>query len=355
MAIRSPGGLVRMIAAAAAAGTMLSACGWIGGGAAGTGTGTSPAAAGGTAPGQTPRPVATPARSPAAPRPAGVIGRFPVARYQTTLTEPAHTGPDGAAVGPRRLPVLVRYPSGPAALSAGAGGFPLVVFAPGFLQCGSAYARLLRAWASAGYVVAVVNFPRTSCRAKAAADEADLVNQPADVSFIIGRLLAMSARPGGALSGLISRDRVAVAGHSDGGDTVAAVAAGSCCADSRVRAAIILAGAQWPPLGEDYARRQAPPTLFVQGSADSINPPAASQQLYLADTSGRRYYLDMLGAGHLSPYEGHGRQEHVVALVTTDFLDRFLAGRRWARPAMREAADIPGVSVLESDGRLPPG
>src|SRR5579875_2476743 len=316
-----------MIAAAAAAGTMLSACGWIGGGAAGTGTGTSPAAAGGTAPGQTPRPVATPARSPAAPRPAGVIGRFPVARY----------------------------PSGPAALSAGAGGFPLVVFAPGFLQCGSAYARLLRAWASAGYVVAVVNFPRTSCRAKAAADEADLVNQPADVSFIIGRLLAMSARPGGALSGLISRDRVAVAGHSDGGDTVAAVAAGSCCADSRVRAAIILAGAQWPPLGEDYARRQAPPTLFVQGSADSINPPAASQQLYLADTSGRRAYPDMLGAGHPSPDEGHGRQEHVVALVATDFLGRFLAGRRWARPAMREAADIPGVSVLESDGRLPPG
>ena len=35
------------------------------------------------------------------------------------------------------------------------------MFAPGFMQCGSTYSDLLRDWASAGYVVAVVNFPRT--------------------------------------------------------------------------------------------------------------------------------------------------------------------------------------------------
>jgi predicted dienelactone hydrolase len=304
-------------------------------------------------PGALPSPAAHATAGPSAAqqprRPAGVIGSYRVAKRTIRLTEAAHDGPDGH-VGPRRLAVTVRYPLARPAVT---GGFPLVVFAPGFLQCGSAYAGLLRAWASAGYVVAVTNFPRTSCHAGTVADEADLVNQPADVSFIIGRLLTLGARPRHWLSGLVNQAEVAVAGHSDGGDAAAAVAAGSCCADSRVGAAIILAGAEWPPLGERYFSRQAPPVLFVQGSADTINPPEASQQLYLADSSRRRFYLDMLGAGHLSPYEGHGRQERVVAEVTTDFLDRYLTGRRLGA-AMRRAGDVPGVSILYSDGRLPP-
>ena len=74
--------------------------------------------------------------------------------------------------------------------------FPLLVFAPGFLQCSGAYSDLLRAWTSAGYVVAAVNFPRTNCHLGAEAYEADLVNQPQDMSYVLTRLLALSAQPG---------------------------------------------------------------------------------------------------------------------------------------------------------------
>jgi predicted dienelactone hydrolase len=290
---------------------------------------------------------------PAAERlPVGTIGRYAVAQRVLPLVDTSRS-----SLGPRALQTTVRYPAIPAAAAESGwlarGLFPLVVFAPGYRQCGGNYAALLDSWASAGYVVAAVDFPRTSCRV-ASPDEADLANQPADVSYVIRQVLAAGGAPGGALDGLVNPARVAVAGQSDGGDTVAAVAAGSCCADPRVTAAIVLAGAQWPPLGGTYFTRAAPPVLFVQGSADTINPPAASIALYQADRSGPRYYLDLLGAGHLPPYEGNGPPEPLVARVTVDFLDRYLAAQASAGPAMAEAGDLGGVATLRTGGHLPP-
>lgn len=295
--------------------------------------------------------------SPAAPQPAvrlpvGKIGSYAVTDRSLVLVDRS-----GARAGrPRILPTLVRYPVIPASARAAGrlarGQFPLVVFAPGYLQCERSYRWLLRAWASAGYVVAAVEFPRTNCRV-ASPDEADLANQPADVGFAIRRLLAASGRPRGALSGLLNPAAIAVAGHSDGGDTVAALAANTCCVDRKVSAAVVLAGAEWPPLGGSYFAGRSPPVLFVQGSADNINIPADSQQMYRADTTGPRFYLDLFGAGHLTPYEGRGPPEPIVARVTTDFLDRYLAGQRAAGAAMRRAGDVAGLAVLARGGSLP--
>jgi dipeptidyl aminopeptidase/acylaminoacyl peptidase len=267
-----------------------------------------------------------------------VIGSYTVGDRTVRLVEAAHAGPGGGRTGTRVLPTLVWYPS--AGTGKASGPFPLIAFAPGYLQCGGVYRRLLRAWASAGYVVAVLAFPRTSCGLGATADEADLVNQPADVSYVISRLITLSARRHGWLSGLINRARIGVAGHSDGGDTVAA--------------AIVLAGAEWPPFPGRYFPPGSPPMLFVQGSADPINPPGASLQLYQADTTGPRYYLDIFGAGHLAPYEGDTTQERLVVRVTIQFLDRFIAGQRGARSAMALLAHGSRQAALVSGGRLPP-
>ncbi|HLQ57235.1 MAG TPA: hypothetical protein VK162_23555, partial [Streptosporangiaceae bacterium] len=259
--------------------------------------------------------------------------------------------------GRRVLPTLVRYPVIPARAAA-AGGlarglFPLVLFAPGYLQCDGSYRSLLHSWASAGYVVAGVEFPRTSCHA-ASPDEADLANQPGDMSFVIRRLLAISGRPHGVLSGLVNPAAIAVAGHSDGGDTVAAMVANTCCLDHKVSAAVILAGAEWPPLRGSYFARRSPPILFVQGNADNINLPADSQLMYRADTRGPRFYLDLFGAGHLTPYEGDGSPEPVVAQVTTDFLNRYVAGQPSASAAMQRAGDVAGIAVLVHGKKPPP-
>jgi fermentation-respiration switch protein FrsA (DUF1100 family) len=295
----------------------------------------------------------TPSPPPVVHLPVGKIGRYAVADHSLVLVDRSRV----RVAGPRVLHTLVRYPVIPAA--AGAGGrlarglFPLVAFAPGFLQCQGSYSRLLHAWASAGYVVAAVDFPRTSCHANSP-DEADLANQPGDLAYLISRLLAISGRKHGPLSGLVNPAEIAVAGHSDGGDTVAAIAGNTCCLDHRVVAAIVLAGAEWPPLGGSYFPRGTPPILFVQGDADNINPPAESLMMYRADTAGPRFYLDLYGASHLSPYEGRQSPEPVVARTTTDFLNRYVAGQLAAGAAMRRAGDVAGVSHLLRGGHLPP-
>jgi len=296
--------------------------------------------------------AAAPAPRPAAALPVGKIGSYPVTDRSFVFTDRSRA----RTAGPRILPALVRFPVIPASARTAGGpagrGFPLVVFAPGYLQCERSYRWLLRTWASAGYVVAAVEFPRTNCHVTSP-DEADLANQPGDIAFAIRRLLAASSRPRGPLSGLLNPAAIAVAGHSDGGDTVAALAASTCCLDHKVSAAVVLAGAEWPPLGGSWFAGRTPPVLFVQGNADNINPPAASRQMYRADTTGPRFYLDLPGAGHLTPYQGRRPPEPIVARVTTDFLDRYLAGQRSAGAAMRRAGDVTGRADLVHGKNLP--
>lgn len=280
--------------------------------------------------------------------PVGTIGRYAVARTSLTMTEPS-------AVGPRVLQVAVRYPVKPPR-PAGAAPlatdlFPLLVFAPGYLQCDYSYGSLLRAWASAGYVVAAVRFPVTNCQTQG--PESDLVRQPRDMAFTIKRLLEVNGQQGGPLSGLIDPAQIAAAGQSDGGDTVAALVGNTCCRDHKVAAALILSGGEWPAMRGSWFPAGTVPILFVQGSADPVNPPSASLQMYRADT-GKRFYLDIDGAGHLPPYEGNGSLEQLVARVTTAFLNRYVLGQRAATAAMRKFGNVGGVAQLVQGGQ-PPG
>jgi dienelactone hydrolase len=330
--------------AALACGVLVVAC-------AGSGAGTGHAA--GPSSPATSRPVtgsASPRPSPPVRLPVGKLSSYGVAKQSLTIVNRSHP-----RLGPRVIPTLVRYPVIPEAAASrklARGLFPLVVFAPGYRQCDGSYRFLLHQWASAGYVVAAVEFPRTNCDVSAP-DESDLVNQPADVSSVIRQLVAISRRPHGPLAGLVNPAEIGVAGHSDGGDTVAAIAANTCCRDHRVAAAVVLSGAEWPPMPGRYFARPAPPMLFIQGTDDTWNRPGASMQLYRADTVGPRYYLDLFGANHFTPYEGSGAPEPIVARVTTDFLDRYLAGQRPAAAAMRRAGQVTGVAALATGGHLP--
>jgi hypothetical protein len=284
--------------------------------------------------------------------PVGTIGGYAVAGHVLSLVDRSRP-----RLGPRALATTVWYPVIPRAAAASGrlarGLFPLVVFGPGYYVCLGSYSPLLRAWASAGYVVAGIEFPRTNCHLTNP-DENDMANQPADMAYVIRRLLAVSGRARGFLAGLIDPGKIAVAGQSDGGDTVAALVANTCCRDRAVTAAIVLAGAEWPPMGGSYFTRTTPPILFVQGDADNVNLPADSILMYRADRTGPRFYLDLFGAGHLPPYQGQGPPAPVVARVTVDFLDRYLAGRPGAAAAMRRDGHVAGVAALASGSQPPP-
>lgn len=252
-------------------------------------------------------------------------------------------------IGPRQLPTRVLYPviSHHGKVRPATGPFPLVVFAPGYLQCRSAYSHLLDSWVQAGFVVAAIRFPLTACHVPGGPNESDIVNQPGDMSFVISQILDYDQNRASVLYGLVDPSAVGVAGHSDGGDTVAALAASSCCRDPQVKAAVVLAGAELASYGGTWFTAGTPPMLFAQGTDDTVNDPADSVALYDADTVSPRYFLSLLGAGHFSPYEGNGPPEAAVAQVTTAFFDLYLKGQ--GSPASVVAAgDIPAVATVST-------
>ena len=307
-----------------------------------------------------PAPPAASRPAPAAPVravTAGTAGTYRVGERRMTFTEPAHVGVTGQHLGERSVLTLIRYPvaRGPSGSWPAGGPFPLLMFAPGFQQCSGTYEHLLQSWASAGYVVASVDFPRTDCLVGSAAYEPDLVNQPADVSYVLSRLLALNSQPRGFLSGRLNPREVAAAGQSDGGDTVAALAGNTCCQDHRLKAVAVLSGAEWPPMPGTYFAGQAPPALFAQGSADTINPPWTSVQLYRADRASPRYYLDLYGADHMVPYMGDNPVERLVARVTLAFFGRYVLGHAGALATIAQAASRSGIAALDSGGQFPPG
>lgn len=118
---------------------------------------------------------------------------------------------------------------------------PLVVYSHGFMSNGRGGAYLGEHLASKGYVVASATYPRTHYAASNP-NPADVVNQPADVSFIISGLLARNADSNDDLHQKIDPERVAAVGMSLGGMTSKMVSYHPNYADQRITAAVSIAG-----------------------------------------------------------------------------------------------------------------
>jgi predicted dienelactone hydrolase len=221
--------------------------------------------------------------------------------------------PDGQRVA-RPVTTVVRWPRT-------GGPYPLLVFAHGFALTPAAYSALLRAWTLAGYVVAAPVFPLGNTNAPGGPTEADLPNQPADMSLVITRLLRLDRQKVGPLHGRIDPRLIAVAGQSDGGVTALGVAYDSRYRDRRIRAAVILSGAE--PSGMATFPKHGPPLLAMQGTADPINN-AANTEAYYRLASRPKFLVLLLGASHLPPYTTEQPQLNIVERVTIAFLDHYL-------------------------------
>jgi dienelactone hydrolase len=232
-----------------------------------------------------------------------------------------------------------------AAAAQTAGPFPLIVFGHGFNVTPSLYARLLRSWAQAGYVVAAPVFPLENADAPGGANEADLANQPADMRFVISRMLALSGSGEGPLARMVNPTAIAVAGQSDGGDTALAVAYDPRFRDRRVSAAVILSGAVIPEAGGFTFSPGGPPLLATQGTADTINPPTLTAAFFEAATR-PKYLLRLLGAGHLPPYSSQQPQLGIVSRVTLAFLDGYLKHRPSALRRVVSLGSVPGTASV---------
>jgi len=160
-------------------------------------------------------------------------------------------------------------------------------------------------------------------------------------------MLAASADGHNPLAGTIDPGKIAVAGQSDGGETALAVAYDRYYLDHRVRAAVILSGAEIPGAGGFTFPATSPPLLAVQGSADTINQPRFTNAFF-ALARRPKFLLRLLGAGHLPPYTGEQPQLSIVERVTIAFLDRYLRHQAGAAARMAAAGQVPGLARLIS-------
>ena len=198
-----------------------------------------------------------------------------------------------------------------------------------------------------GYVVAAPTFPLSNGAAPGGPKLTDYVNQPADVSFVIGRVLRL-ARTDPSLRRAVDRHDVGIAGHSLGAITTLGLALNSCCHDRRVEAAVAFSGLAAPVPG-----RHAPTRAGSRRSCSSTAtrtapcPTAGSTSIY-AQAPAPKALLTLLGAPH-TPFFPPWLDPTVRSV--TDFLDGYLKHDRRALRRLGRDGNVPGVATLQQDLR----
>ncbi|MGC9155834.1 MAG: hypothetical protein ACP5HZ_09310 [Ferrimicrobium sp.] len=271
-----------------------------------------------------------------------------VGEYSTTVVEDGRIlcVPSTGACSTRSYLLHIYYPSTKTtsvnpvvdANPASAGSpYPLIVFAAGFDVDPSNYLPLISGWVRHGYVVAAPRFPLSSAWAIAHygvnlsdaelsdAFESDMLNQPGDMRAAIAEVALLNQNPSTPLTALVNTNEIAAAGQSDGGDTTLAFTDNTCCRDSAVKAAIILSGAEFTPYGGEYFPSPAMPLMVAQGTADTVNAPALSTQIY-DQAPAPKVYLQLLGADHLEAYTQTNAYEQAVLKTSLAFLATYVRG-----------------------------
>jgi dienelactone hydrolase len=266
-------------------------------------------------------------------RTASALGTHEVSTRTLDLSDPSRTTdptPDtpGDETQGRDLPTDIWYP-------AGDGPFPVIVFSPGVQTLPVGYEDLLSGWASAGFVVVAPTFPLTNRDAERIVFT-DILNQPADVSFVLDEVLDLNATPGDALEGKLDAAHIGAAGHSGGAITTLLLMT-TCCADARFSAAVVLSGTlEITGLSSEFTT-PGTPTLVEHGTADDTIALADSRSTYAA-LPGPKAFVTLSGATHSTPYQNDPADENfpTVLSTTTGFLRGALAGDSAALTEFRD-------------------
>ncbi len=223
---------------------------------------------------------------------------------------------------------------------------PLIIFSHGLLGHPSKFERLMTSWATAGYAVAAPAFPLTN---DTVAGEnvlaADLVNQPADVVFVLDQLLS------GELADRFDPERVGAAGLSLGGATTYMAAIDESTRDPRFRAAIVMAALT---VGDTFVPADMP-VMVMHGELDPLVPIDSARATY-AVLEEPAYFVTLLGALHPEPFEDEEdntafpdreRFHPIVDAATVAFWDTYLRADPAAEPEIGAAAEAAGISTFE--------
>jgi fermentation-respiration switch protein FrsA (DUF1100 family) len=243
-----------------------------------------------------------------------------VATYQTTFVDTSRPTPalGGYPGSPNRvLPTTVWYPT-----DKQNGPYPLVMFAHGYGVTPSFYAALLSRIAAAGYVVAAPTYPILSGQPAGPDDVVGWADLFPDTWFVTTKVLDLSASGNGVLGGLIDPQRIAVAGHSDGGYVSFGDGYQPFRLDTRVRAVVSYAASF------AYAGSYQPngrPILHVHSDTDVYNPYDEAIAWDNANLREPKTVMTLVNATHAAPYTDPSDPHFSTLLRTTiAFLDTTL-------------------------------
>jgi dienelactone hydrolase len=221
---------------------------------------------------------------------------------------------------------------------------PLIVLAHGNDGHPRKFTQLIGAWAAAGYVVAAPAFPLTNSDTPGGSVVGDYVHQPADVSFVIDRVLAMGRDRKSPIHGLVDKKHIGVAGLSLGGGTVYGLVFNTCCIDTRVDAVILMSAIRlsFPNGMEDWRHV---PALMLHGDADPLYPISKAAYPLLATP---KWFVTLHGSSHSGPFENSpDPADIVVPKITIAFWDRYLKGETSAEQRLLRAVNAYPNASLE--------
>jgi dienelactone hydrolase len=246
----------------------------------------------------------------------------------------------------RTIHEVIYDPRGPT------GPLPTVIFAPGYYNLSATYDPLLRAVASAGYLVVGVDSPGTSSYFPGAPTSEDIGNNTVDLSAALDNIEA------GPLAGRVDRWAVAAMGHSDGGSVVANLALNSAYLSHRFNSYVVLSGGI--PAGQvpgSFAARNNGPMLVMIGTHDEFGnytpqPGGGGTELVYRTAGSSRALVTVAGATHFSAYIGSGPQADDTRATVTSFLNVAEKHQVSARAAFGAEATSDGLSA-QMDLSLP--
>jgi hypothetical protein len=246
-------------------------------------------------------------------------GQLTVAVSSATFVDPTRGTParvGSPAQATRTIHELIYNPVGLP------GPIPTVIFAPGWNSQSALYDPLLRAIASAGFLVVGVDSPGSSnyfpgVPFSSVAGE-DISNNTLDLSA------ALTNVESGPFAARVDTMAVAAVGHSNGGSEVATLALDRAYNSGRFNAYVVLSGVL--PFGQvtgSFGPLNNGPILTAVGTADeygNYSPEGAGTEGVYGAARSSKIMLTIEGASHLSAFVGSGAQADDTRAAIANFL-----------------------------------
>ena len=249
----------------------------------------------------------------------------------------------GAPLSSRTLVTTIYRPNG-------AGPFPLIVFSHGLDGHPDKFTKLLSAWADAGFTVAAPAFPLTNSHAADPnSNVGDVGQQPADVAFVLHKVLAQDKQPRSRLFHAIDERRIGAGGLSLGGLTTYMLVYGKCCRDLPIDAVEVLDGIPSADRVDGHV-----PILIAHSDTDPTIPYSLARDAF-AGANAPAWLVTLHGALHASQWENDTTPfDHIAERLTTDFWDATLNGNSRAFARLRRDATVPGRSSIVTKSTTTP-